>query len=302
MDNLKANLHFSDPIIEKALRVIQEVSPSVRSYLFDRSLERLSGVSHQDQRHEVNEPRSAITEADLMVNKAVLEAFRSDPVSIVAEEGSVDKPGADYRIVLDDLDGTYNASQGVLGRSAISLAIDKNQKPLAAIWHNPYFDETVFAEVGRGALYSREGRPFIKINRPSATEQLDKARIFVVSGIAMDDFRSKVWHPPLLELKKRCLVPLDLGSSVISLMDVALGGVEGFVIAANKSWDLWGAIMIFTELGIPFAFYTGYWNWKDKLTDEDLNQADLQKSVFSFVSAANPKLFRAITEILTANQ
>lgn len=284
------------PITQKALGLIHGLAPELKTYLWDLSLKRIQGTPQDFTEKDVGEPRSNVTAADLMVHEALVETFKDDPVTIIAEEGCVIKEGAPYRVVLDDLDGTYNASRGVIGRSAISLAIDKDRKPIAGIWYNPYFDEMIVAEVGRGAWYICDGKT-IRISPPATPTDLRRARIGIGTTGTTNDPRSKIFNPPLSELASRTLSWLNIECTAVSLMDVALGRTEGWAIGGNKAWDLWAARAIFSELSIPFAFFNEV--WRRRLTDEEIANFDPDNHLFAFVCAANQKLFDKIVEILT---
>lgn len=295
---MKEQIKFSDPIIERVFVLVKQVGSELRDYLYQLSLERITGLTHDDAAfHDIEEPRSIIlTEADIKMHRAVVETFKNDPVTIIAEEGLVTKKGAVYRIVLDDLDGTYNASRGVLGRSAVSLAVDKNKKPLAGIWYNPYFDEMVISEMGDGVWYLI-GDKIVKVSTIASPRALSKARIITGSTGTTNDSRSKLINPPLSKLISQILSPINFGCSAVSLMDVALGRAEGFVIAGNKAWDLWSARTILSELKIPFAFFSEC--WQKILTEEEVENFDPENHLFGFACAANEDLFWPIVEILT---
>ena len=261
-DDTMEAMTISDPIVRKALDVIQLNGWRLREMLYKWSADRIRGAVPDDKLHDADEPRSAITHADIMVHTAVVEAFADELVTIIAEEGIVEKPNARYRIVLDDLDGTYNASRGVLGRSAVSLAIDEQVGgaflPLAGMWYNPYFDEAVVGVRGCGVWYRCEGKE-MPVGRIESPVTLSRSRIITGSTGATNDPRSKMWNLPLSILAGKIPAPLNYESSVVSLVDVALSRAEGFVIAGNKAWDLWSARTIFRELGIPYAFFTECW-------------------------------------------
>lgn len=291
---------FDNSVASRAVLCIQRVSADLRKFLFARSLERVRGTVHHDAAHDANEPRSVvITEADIKVHEAMVREFEDDSVTIVAEEGIVEKPDAQYRIVLDDLDGTYNASRGVLGRSAVSCAVDVREddawRSVAGIWYNPYFDELVCGEAGRGVRYIRNDE-MAKVESVDSPTSLSKSRIIVGTTGATHQPRSKIWNFPLNVLGRRILAPLNYESSVVSLMDVALGRVEGFVIPGNKAWDLWGARTIFLELGIPYAFFTE--GWKRRMDDGEVSQFNQDSHLFAFACAANKKLFEEIVKII----
>lgn len=293
-----------DPIAQRAVDLLLRIGPEVSAELFTRSRERIIGVRHSDALKDIDEPRSNVMKkADEIVHAAVVCEFQKDPVCIIAEEnkhgraiGSFDLP---YRIVLDDLDGTYNASRGVLGRSAISLALDKGAAPYAGIWYNPYFGEMIVSELWRGARHvfgDQESRSALPIVAPVFTEDLSKARIYFQSTGATKDSRAKIGHKPLSTLSNLALSALNIEATVPSLMDVALGRAEGFVVAANKAWDLWAARPILNELGIPYQFFTPC--WEKSLREEDIAGFDPNDHLFGFACAANAKLLDRITAVL----
>ena len=109
-------------------------------------------------RFEVREkgPADLVTQADLAsqeaVRRTVLGAFPQH--SLLGEEKSPDQPAmarAEYRWIVDPLDGTTNFVHGVPHYS-VSLALERSGELLVGAVFDPMLDECFTAAAGQGRI------------------------------------------------------------------------------------------------------------------------------------------------------
>ena len=93
-----------------------------------------------------------VTEVDREAERAVLSHIREHcpDHAIMSEEGSPETAVADYRWVVDPLDGTTNFIHGV-PTFAVSVALEDREGLLAAAIHDPIRGETFHAHRAGGA-------------------------------------------------------------------------------------------------------------------------------------------------------
>jgi fructose-1,6-bisphosphatase/inositol monophosphatase family enzyme len=87
---------------------------------------------------------------------------------------------------------------------------------------------------------------------------------------------------------------LNYGATVPALMSVALGMVDGFVVAGSKPWDLWASRAIFNALKIPYAFLEPF-TYRNLRPEEIVPDSEKE---YAFACANNPALFEQIMQIL----
>lgn len=120
-----------------------------------------------DPQVRLKDDGSVVTQADLaaedIVREAVLKHFPQD--GIFGEERGRTGEGAG-RWVVDPIDGTQSFVAGVpLYSTLLSYEIDKT--PVIGVCYFPALDETLYAEVGKGAFY--QGKP-AKVANPVPIE------------------------------------------------------------------------------------------------------------------------------------
>lgn len=98
-----------------------------------------------------------VTEADLAINKLVLESIRKvfPGHGILSEEGSDLKDNAEFVWVCDPIDGTIPFSHGI-PTCAFSLALTKNGKSILGVVNQPFSDRLFSAELGKGTFLNNQ--------------------------------------------------------------------------------------------------------------------------------------------------
>lgn len=257
---------------------------------------------------EGDDPRTVQTAIDRMCKDRFYEALEEfSGVNVVTEEGGQYKvAGTGYEnctVVIDDWDGSTNGSKG-LNLSAISVAIDSDGRSFMGCWYDPYREYMIFTpftndgeELPICVLSIHRGSCLPFSGPPKRACTLSESRLVIHRGTKLHPV-SDLHEHPLSTLGVQALAVMNFESSVIPLMHVAMGMVDGFVVAGNRPWDLWGARAIFTALRIPFAFM-------EPFTYRVLEEAEIvpdPEKEYAFACANNRALFAEIMEILQAKK
>ncbi len=271
--------------------------------LFEQALfSRLSGEEEVVEKIKNGaDLRTIFTQVDDMSHKAFQRFFATLPgLQVVAEEGVYKVPGRDfkdYTAVVDDWDGSMNGQKGC-SLSAISVAVDFHGRPLAGIWYEPYRQITLVTIVVEGEKFiipnpvifkkcNCDSDAILFSSPPVGATKLSKARIVIGRGTYIHSTEELVTGP-LSRL--RSSENLNYGSTVYALMSVAMGMVDGFVIAGNKVWDLWGARIFFNALRIPYVFMEP---WTYRILKDHEITPDPEKE-YAFACANNEELFAQV--------
>ncbi|MGD0341445.1 MAG: inositol monophosphatase family protein [Bacteroidales bacterium] len=167
----------------------------------------------------------------------------------LAEEGTSSKMSAEYRWVIDPLDGTTNFMHR-LHPFAVSVALTKDNDPVVGVVHEVDGNETFTAWKGGGAWFN--GSPIHVSSVKKVSDSL------VATGFPYNDFSR-------LEKYMKCLSYFfrvshgvrRLGSASVDLAYVACGRFEAFYEYDLKPWDVAAGIIIIREAGGKISDFSG---------------------------------------------
>lgn len=247
--------------------------------------------------------RTVVSAADVRSEKAIVSYLRSKiPCRFLSEEagelGRAD--AAEFRVILDPLDGSKNFLASNMGLFGICIALARPDHLEAGAIYLPFFDELVVAERGAGAfLCTRRGRLVTTLRERgggSATHRLADARICIARGLGE---RASLAQAPLSRILTGCSEAVNYASCAVALMGLALGRIDGVVLPAQNVWDFAGGYVVLKECGFPF----GFWRrpWCEPVGESTVVQAG-PGDVFDIVAAGNPGLFRELTKALTVHR
>ncbi|MBM3604169.1 MAG: inositol monophosphatase [Alphaproteobacteria bacterium] len=177
-------------------------------------------------------------EVEALITARLRAAFPEDGI-LGEEEGLT--PGTSGRIwVVDPIDGTFNFVRG--GRQwAVSIGLWQDGEPVLGIIHAPALNLTLTGGTGDAPLLNRTPLP------PLTRYSPDRAAVGVGLGRAIP-------APKRIEMLR--YLSEDAGimfrccnASTISLIEVALGEVDGHVGYGESAWDVMAAWPILTALG-----------------------------------------------------
>ncbi len=159
----------------------------------------------------------------------------------LAEEGLSQKKGAEFRWIIDPLDGTTNYAHS-FPVFTVSIALEKGEEVILGLVYDPMREEVFSAEKGEGAFLN--GRK-IKV---SSVDDLDKS--LLATGFPYDLRTSDVnnithFNNFLIRVQgiRRC------GSAALDLCYVACGRFDGFWELKLSPWDMAAGALIVQEAG-----------------------------------------------------
>jgi myo-inositol-1(or 4)-monophosphatase len=230
-----------EPILELATRLAREAGQIQRE--------------HYEGEFEIRTKSAAIdlvTDIDQACERLIVEAIQAERKgdAIIAEEGGgEDDPDAEWRWVIDPLDGTANYAHGY-PRFCVSIGIQQRGIATVGVVYDPLLDELFTAVRGRGAWLN--DRPL----RVSKADRLDRAML--ATGFAYDVHRSvedNLDHFTSF-VKSAQAIRRD-GSAALNLCYVAAGRFDGFWELKLHPWDVAAGILIVEEAGGRTSDFSG---------------------------------------------
>lgn len=205
----------------------------------------------QRQRYETDfdiQTKSAaidlVTEVDRACEALIVEGIERERPgdAVLAEEGGGrDAAGAEWRWIVDPLDGTTNYAHG-FPRFCVSIGVEHMGERTVAVVYDPLLDELYHAVRGTGAWL---GERRLEVSRET---RLDRA--LVATGFAYDVHETPDDNMANFArmLKATRAVRRD-GSAALDLCYVAAGRFEAFWEFKLKPWDVAAGLLIVEEAG-----------------------------------------------------
>jgi myo-inositol-1(or 4)-monophosphatase len=185
-----------------------------------------------------------VTEVDKACEALIVDSLKKERPgdAILAEEGGgTDSDGAEWRWVIDPLDGTTNFAHAY-PRFCVSIGIEHRDVRSVGVVYDPLLDELYHATRGGGAFLN--GRPI----RVSSEDSLDNA--LLATGFAYDVRRTRDDNIAQFArfLKTARAVRRD-GSAALDLCYVAAGRLDAFWEFKLHAWDVAAGLLIVDEAG-----------------------------------------------------
>ena len=166
----------------------------------------------------------------------------------LGEEGTRGAEGAEFNWVVDPLDGTTNYAHAY-PHFAVSIALERRNRAVLGVVHDPMRDELFVAERGGGATLN--GAPI----HVAAEDQL--LRSLLATGFPYDPNKRAealaVWDA----LMDACQGVRRDGAAALNLAWVACGRLDGFYERNLKPWDMAAGALIVEEAGGIVTDYAG---------------------------------------------
>ena len=194
--------------------------------------------------------KELVSEADYAIDQFLItEIKKRFPEHGIFTEESGEIPGAEFRWVIDPIDGTTTFLHEMPFFS-ISIALEKAGQTILAAVNAPVLDELFEAEKENGAYLN--GRP-IKVSRRSKLSES-----VLCTGFAC--LRAGLEHNNLAYVTRLLPELQDLhrhGSAAIDLGYVACGRLEGFWELHLNIYDVAAGFLILSEAGGRNTDFTG---------------------------------------------
>jgi myo-inositol-1(or 4)-monophosphatase len=228
---------------------------------------------HAPKRVNATDAHDIKLELDVRCQKVITQILRAafPDISLLGEEGCSGDANAEYRWVVDPIDGTVNYFFGI-PHAAVSIALqaksDKGQVTrdkncirshtrfpvtchpspvtLLGVIYDPFTDELWTAM--RGGPTRLNGR-VVRVSRCS-----DVGRAVMAMGFSKSKLNLEKSLPHLNRLFRRALKIRILGSAALELAYVASGRLDAYIERTINLWDIAaGALMVECSGG---EFYT----------------------------------------------
>jgi len=205
--------------------------------------------------HEIATKSAAVdlvTEVDHACEAHLLAALgklRPDDAILAEEGGGRGDAGAEWRWVIDPLDGTVNYAHGY-PCFCVSIGVEQRGLRAVGVVYDPLRDELFYATRGGGAF--RNGRP-IRVSR-----EAELGRGLLATGFAYDVHTSADDNLAAFAafVKSARAVRRD-GSAALDLCYVACGRFDGYWERKLKAWDVCAGALILEEAGGRASDFAG---------------------------------------------
>jgi len=229
--------------MDKLKRVALKASIEAGAIL-KRNYGRVHSVGHKGE-------IDLITEVDLRSEKEIIKVIRKEypDHDILAEEGDGWNRDAEYKWLIDPLDGTTNYAHG-FPCFAISIALEKRGEIILGIVYDPLREELFSAQKGKGSYLNKK-----KIS-VSKTNQLSDS--LLATGFPYDVHQNpenNLNHFSNFTLRAQGI--RRAGSAALDLCYVASGRLDGFWEMRLKPWDVSAGSLIVTEAGGKVTDFKG---------------------------------------------
>lgn len=184
-----------------------------------------------------------VTEADRRAERTIVGLIRrAFPTHrILAEEsGAVGDGAADYRWLIDPLDGTTNFAH-TFPMFCVSIGLERDGAMILGVVYDPVRRELWVARRGRGATLNRR--------RIQVSPCARLAESLLVTGFAYDlrDDPTNLTHFANFSLRARGI--RRTGSAALDLCYTATGRLDGFWELKLQPWDIAAGSLIVAEAG-----------------------------------------------------
>jgi len=210
---------------------------------------------HSSKRINATDAHDIKLELDVRCQKLITQILRAafPKISLLGEEGCTGDPNADYRWVVDPIDGTVNYFFGI-PHAAVSIALQvqnpksqvQSHETVLGVIYGPFTDE--LWTVTRGGPTRLDGR-VVRVTRCT-----DVGKAVIAMGFSKSRQNLEKSLPHLNRLARRALKIRVMGSAALELAYVASGRLDAYIERTINLWDIAaGALMVECSGG---EFYT----------------------------------------------
>ena len=197
------------------------------------------------------EARNLVSEIDRGSEERIIRAIRSHYPShaILAEESGGTTERAEYKWIIDPLDGTTNFLHG-LPIFSVTIAIERKGEIVAGVVYDPNLDELFTAEKGSGAYLN--GARLSVSRAPRLIDSL------LITGFPYDIARNPDHAAEhFTEFLMAAGGIRRLGSAALDLSYIAAGRGDGFWEVNLNPWDMAAGVLFIREAGGIVTDFSG---------------------------------------------
>jgi len=176
-----------------------------------------------------------------LIEKTLRVAFPDVPV--LGEEGITGDVTAEYRWVVDPIDGTVNYTTGV-PHAAVSIALQHCEQSVVGVIYDPFTDELWTTVTGEPTRLNG------KIVKVSNTSKVSDAVIAL--GFSKSKANLNASLPHLTRLLRQARKVRILGSAALELAYVASGRLDAYAERRINLWDVAAGSLLVENAGGEF--------------------------------------------------
>jgi myo-inositol-1(or 4)-monophosphatase len=176
-----------------------------------------------------------------LIEKILRNAFPGIPV--LGEEGVSGDVSAEYRWVVDPIDGTVNYFYG-LPHAAVSVALQHREQSVVGVIYDPFTDELWTTTKGKPTRLNG------KVVHVSNRSRLEEA--VIAMGFSKNKETLEISLPHLIRLSPRVRKIRVLGSAALELAYIACGRLDAYVERTLNLWDVAAGQLLVENAGGEF--------------------------------------------------
>lgn len=192
-----------------------------------------------------------VSYVDQEAEKKIVQALRKilPEAEFVTEEGTTDQIKAQYRWIIDPLDGTTNFIHG-LPIYSISIALMEDDEVVLGVVYEINRNECFHATKGNGAFCNQK--------RISVSQAPTISQSLLATGFPYYNFEKLHEYLAILnELMKNTHGLRRMGSAAVDLAYVACGRYEGYFEYNLNAWDVAAGTLLVEEAGGKVSDFNG---------------------------------------------
>ncbi len=221
--------------------------------------------------------RDYVTQVDRAAEEAIIEVVRKaypEHAFLAEESGATGAGQAEFRWIIDPLDGTTNFIHG-FPQYCVSIALEQRGALAHAVVYDPGRNELFTASKGRGAYLNDRRIRVSKITR------LNDA--LAGTGFPFKELsRLDLYTRQLQAMMRTCAGVRRAGAAALDLAYVACGRLDAFWELGLSPWDMAAGALLILEAGGLVGDLQGEQTYLDS----------------GDISAATPKIYAALLEAL----
>jgi myo-inositol-1(or 4)-monophosphatase len=176
-----------------------------------------------------------------LIEKILAAAFPQLPV--LGEEGITGDVTAEYRWVVDPIDGTVNYAFGI-PHAATSIALQHREQSVVGVIYDPFADELWTTIKGQPTRLNG------KIVRVSSRTKIEDC--ILALGFSKSQDNLKKCLPHMARLTRRAKKIRIMGSAAVELAYVASGRLDAYVERRINLWDVAAGSLLVENAGGEF--------------------------------------------------
>lgn len=186
-----------------------------------------------------------VTEADKACEALILKTIQGnfpDHAILTEESGLIGDPKAEYKWIIDPIDGTVNFAHG-LPFYCVSIAVVHRGLPIIGVVEAPALKEVFWAQKGKGAFM---GNKPLRVSRVS---DMKNAIIGMGYPYERESETTQVSYKLAAETHQKARGLRRLGAAALEGAYIADGRLDTFFHYKLKPWDFAAAKIILEEAG-----------------------------------------------------